>query len=43
MTRKRLPIGIQTFREIRAWYNGCNWTGEAVYNPFDLAVETLAG
>jgi hypothetical protein len=22
--------------EIRKWYNGYNWTGEAVYNPFDL-------
>ena len=22
--------------EIRQWYNGYNWTGEAVYNPFDL-------
>ena len=22
--------------EIRHWYNGYNWTGEAVYNPFDL-------
>ncbi|MDR0702740.1 MAG: ATP-binding protein [Azoarcus sp.] len=22
--------------EIRNWYNGYNWTGEAVYNPFDL-------
>nr|MCU0780758.1 AAA family ATPase [Akkermansiaceae bacterium] len=22
--------------EIRRWYNGYNWTGEAVYNPFDL-------
>ncbi|EIC21155.1 ATP-binding protein [Thiorhodovibrio frisius] len=22
--------------EIRAWYNGYNWTGDAVYNPFDL-------
>jgi hypothetical protein len=22
--------------EIRSWYNGYNWTGEAVYNPFDL-------
>ena len=21
---------------IRGWYNGYNWTGEAVYNPFDL-------
>jgi len=21
---------------IRDWYNGYNWTGEAVYNPFDL-------
>jgi hypothetical protein len=23
-------------QQIRAWYNGYNWTGEAVYNPFDL-------
>jgi hypothetical protein len=22
--------------EIRHWYNGYNWCGEAVYNPFDL-------
>ena len=22
--------------QIRAWYNGYNWTGDAVYNPFDL-------
>jgi hypothetical protein len=22
--------------QIRAWYNGYNWTGEAVYNPFDV-------
>jgi hypothetical protein len=22
--------------KIRAWYNGYNWTGEAVYNPFDV-------
>ena len=22
--------------EIRQWYNGYNWLGEAVYNPFDL-------
>jgi hypothetical protein len=22
--------------EIRAWYNGYNWLGEAVYNPFDV-------
>ncbi len=22
--------------EIRRWYNGYNWMGEAVYNPFDL-------
>lgn len=22
--------------EIRRWYNGYNWTGEAVYNPLDL-------
>jgi len=22
--------------QVRAWYNGYNWTGESVYNPFDL-------
>jgi hypothetical protein len=22
--------------EIRCWYNGYNWTGETVYNPFDV-------
>ncbi|WP_295455394.1 ATP-binding protein [uncultured Thiodictyon sp.] len=22
--------------EVRTWYNGYNWTGESVYNPFDL-------
>src|SRR5690606_16606072 len=22
--------------QIRDWYNGYNWTGESVYNPFDL-------
>jgi len=22
--------------EVRRWYNGYNWLGEAVYNPFDL-------
>ncbi len=22
--------------EVRRWYNGYNWTGTAVYNPFDL-------
>ena len=22
--------------QIRQWYNGYNWTGEAVYNPFDV-------
>ena len=21
---------------MRRWYNGYNWTGTAVYNPFDL-------
>ena len=40
LPRKRLPIGIQTFAKIReddcSWYNGYNWTGESVYNPFDL-------
>ncbi|NCC24738.1 MAG: hypothetical protein EOM25_05990 [Deltaproteobacteria bacterium] len=24
--------------EIRRWYNGYNWTGEKVYNPFDILV-----
>ena len=23
-------------KEIRKWYNGYNWTGNTVYNPFDL-------
>ena len=23
-------------QQIRDWYNGYNWTGESVYNPFDL-------
>ncbi|NEV63682.1 ATP-binding protein [Thiorhodococcus minor] len=23
-------------RQIRHWYNGYNWTGESVYNPFDV-------
>ena len=23
-------------QQIRDWYNGYNWTGEAVYNPFDV-------
>ena len=23
-------------QEIRSWYNGYNWAGESVYNPFDL-------
>jgi hypothetical protein len=23
-------------QQIRHWYNGYNWTGEAVYNPFDV-------
>ena len=23
-------------QQIRRWYNGYNWTGEAVYNPFDV-------
>ena len=22
--------------QIRSWYNGYNWTGESVYNPFDV-------
>ena len=22
--------------QVRSWYNGYNWTGETVYNPFDL-------
>ncbi len=23
-------------QQVRDWYNGYNWTGEAVYNPYDL-------
>src|SRR5690606_6447609 len=23
-------------KQIRSWYNGYNWRGTAVYNPFDL-------
>jgi hypothetical protein len=34
--RKKLPIGIQTFREIRARYNGYDWNDTSVYTPFDL-------
>ena len=26
----------QDRQRIREWYNGYNWTGESVYNPFDL-------
>jgi hypothetical protein len=29
-------LGDLDRQQIRAWYNGYNWTGEAVYNPFDL-------
>jgi hypothetical protein len=29
--------------EIRRWYNGYNWMGEAVYNPFDLLLLFDAG
>jgi hypothetical protein len=29
-------VGDLDREEIREWYNGYNWTGEAVYNPFDL-------
>jgi hypothetical protein len=28
-------IGLDR-EQIREWYNGYNWTGEPVYNPFDL-------
>ncbi len=31
-----LAVGDLDREEIRHWYNGYNWTGEAVYNPFDL-------
>ena len=42
---KKLPIGIQTFKnlisegysnEVREWYDGYNWLGEKVYNPFNI-------
>ena len=31
-----LALGDLDREQIREWYNGYNWTGEAVYNPFDL-------
>ncbi len=31
-----LAVGDLDRQQIREWYNGYNWTGEAVYNPFDL-------
>jgi hypothetical protein len=31
-----MAVGDLDREEIREWYNGYNWTGEAVYNPFDL-------
>ncbi len=31
-----LALGDIDREQIREWYNGYNWTGEAVYNPFDL-------
>jgi hypothetical protein len=29
--------------QVRAWYNGYNWTGRAVYNPFDVLLLFDAG
>lgn len=29
-------IGDLSREQIRIWYNGYNWLGESVYNPFDL-------
>lgn len=31
-----LAVGDLNRQHIREWYNGYNWNGEAVYNPFDL-------
>ena len=31
-----LAVGDLDREQIREWYNGYNWRGEAVYNPFDL-------
>ena len=31
-----LALGDLDRQQIREWYNGYNWNGEAVYNPFDL-------
>lgn len=31
-----MAVGDLDREQIREWYNGYNWTGEAVYNPFDL-------
>lgn len=29
-------LGEVNLEELKQWYNGYNWTGEAVYNPFDV-------
>jgi hypothetical protein len=29
-------LGDLDRNEIRRWYNGYNWTGQSVYNPFDI-------
>ena len=29
-------LGEVDLEELKQWYNGYNWTGEAVYNPFDV-------
>ena len=29
-------LGNADLNEIRNWYNGYNWLGESVYNPFDI-------
>jgi hypothetical protein len=31
-----LAVGDLDRQQIRDWYNGYNWKGDAVYNPFDL-------
>jgi hypothetical protein len=31
------------FEELKVWYNGYNWTGESVYNPFDILLFIAKG
>ena len=37
-----LAVGDLDRQHIREWYNGYNWNGEAVYNPFDLLLDLFS-